>query len=113
MKISVLIIHALILTLAFATLYSVSPDYQISYEISPNELAHATYDERIFEKGWNYLHVYANHRMGLLDQHRGAGFIEGYLEYKGIYAAYQNFCGKLLQGEELESRAQKFVDDQL
>lgn len=64
------------------TLYSVSPDFKVTYEQSYNELAHATYDQKSNEQGWNYLYVNANEKYGLLDQHRGAGFIEGYVSYR-------------------------------
>ena len=79
MKISILIIQATLLMLAASTLYSVSPDFKITNTASPNELAHATYSQSIYEKGWNYLHIYANDQVGLLEQHRGAGYLEGYL----------------------------------
>lgn len=39
----------------------------------------------------NYLWVYANKQHSLLDQHRGAGYLEGYATYKEIFAAYNNF----------------------
>ena len=75
----------LLFTLFFttqSTLYSVNDKYEVTFEKSYNELAHCTYEERIYEKGWNYLHIYANPQRNLLEQHRGAGFIEGYSTYK-------------------------------
>ena len=72
----------LLLTLAHSTLYSVNADFEVSFETSYSELAHATYEERIYEKGWNYLHIYASPHKNLVDQHRGAGFLEGYTTYR-------------------------------
>ena len=60
MKISIFILQAALVSLTVASLYSVSSDFQVSYEVSVNELAHATYEERVYEKGWNYLRIYAN-----------------------------------------------------
>lgn len=42
------------------TLYSVSPDFTISYQKQGNQLAHAYYDLKINSEGWHYLNVYAN-----------------------------------------------------
>lgn len=58
-----------------ATLYSVSSNFTVTFEKSYDELAHAEYEETLYETGWNYLHVYANGRKSLLEQHRGAGFL--------------------------------------
>ncbi len=65
-----------------ATLYSLQPDYTVTYQQSPTELAHCYYDLKHNTEGWNYLKIYANLNMDLLDQHRGAGFLEGYVTYK-------------------------------
>ena len=73
---------SLLVCLVHSTLYSVDSNFEVSFEISYSELAHATYEERIYEKGWNYLHIYASPHQNLLDQHRGAGFLEGYTTYK-------------------------------
>lgn len=43
-----------------ATLYSVSPDFRVSYETSHNELAHLYYDQKLNEHGTNYIYAYAN-----------------------------------------------------
>lgn len=48
------------------TLYSVSPDFTISYQKQENELAHAYYDLKTNSDGWNYLNVYANGQKTLL-----------------------------------------------
>ena len=58
-----------------ANLFSVNPDFTISYEVSSNELAHVYYDQRLFEDGMNYINIYANQDKTLLEQHRGAGFL--------------------------------------
>ena len=77
MRISILKILSLCLLMiaATSTLYSVSSNYTVSYEKNYDELAHATYEETVYEKGWNYLHIYANGRKSLNEQHRGAGFL--------------------------------------
>ena len=66
MKISVLVSLSAIFMIASSTLYSVSSDYQVTNQVSVNELAHATYEANSYEKGWNYLHIYANSQVGLL-----------------------------------------------
>ena len=77
MKISLLQILVLctFMLLASSTLYSVTSNFTITHEKSYEELAHAEYEETVYEKGWNYLHIYANGRKSLLEQHRGAGFL--------------------------------------
>lgn len=65
------------------------------------------------KKGWNYLHIYANGRKSLLEQHRGAGFLEGYVSYREIYSAYQNLVGGFLKSEQLSVKAQEYIELQL
>ena len=113
MKIYIAVVLALCIMHASPTIYSPSPGSKVSNTISPQELAHASFEEKIYETGWNHLHLYANPQRGLIEQHQGVGFLEGYLEYKGIYSAYQNLCGSILQGEQLEAKAQGFVNSQL
>lgn len=43
-----------------STLYSVSSNFTVTFEKAYDELAHVEYEETVYEKGWNYLHVYAN-----------------------------------------------------
>jgi hypothetical protein len=91
MKESLLIISIMLVGMVSGTLYSVSSDFTISYQKQGNELAHAYYDLKTNSEGWNYLNVYANGEKSLLEQHRGAGFLEGYVSYKEIYYAYVNY----------------------
>ncbi len=44
----------------YSTLYSVSPDFKVTYEITHKELAHIYYDQKLNEDGTNYLNAYAN-----------------------------------------------------
>lgn len=115
MKISILQIIAIsaLMLATTSTLYSVSSNFTVSYQTSYEELAHAEYEDTVYEKGWNYLHIYANGRKTLIEQHRGAGFLEGYVSYRDIYSAYQNLVGSLLKGEQLSVKAQDFIDQQL
>lgn len=66
MKESLLIISIMLATTVSGTLYSVSPDFTISYQKQENELAHAYYDLKTNSDGWNYLNVYANGQKTLL-----------------------------------------------
>jgi len=65
----------LVAAVSAATLISISPNYTISYQKSYDELAHIYYDQKMNEHGMNYLYVYGNSAVSLLDQHRGAGFL--------------------------------------
>jgi hypothetical protein len=49
----------------------------------------------------------------LLEQHRGAGFLEGYVSYREIYSAYQNLVGGFLKSEQLSVKAQEYIELQL
>ena len=80
MKIAYLL--AIFVCLSQATLLSVSPNYTVSYQVSHDELAHAYYDQKLNSQGMNYFYSYANGIKSLLDQHRGAGFLEGYATYQ-------------------------------
>lgn len=80
-KLSILIISLLIGTMSCA-LYSLQPDYTVGYQQTPTELAHCYYDLKIQTEGWNYLKIYANLNKDLTEQHRAAGFLEGYVTYK-------------------------------
>lgn len=76
-------------------------------------MVYATYEVYAKEKGWNYLHIYANGQKGLLEQHRSAGYIEGYVTYSEIYSAYNNLQASVLGGNLVDLRVQNFVDEQL
>jgi hypothetical protein len=65
-----------------STLFSVSANYKVTYEVTHDELAHIYYDQKLNEHGMNYIHAYANAEKSLLDQHRGVGFLEGYTTYR-------------------------------
>lgn len=73
-----------------ATLFSVSPNFTVSYQQTHDQLAHAYYDQKLNQHGMNYYYAYANGAKSLLDQHRGVGFLEGYTTYQEIQAAYVN-----------------------
>lgn len=62
MKISILQIITIlsIMLTTSSTLYSVSSNFTVTFEKAYDELAHVEYEETVYEKGWNYLHVYAN-----------------------------------------------------
>lgn len=75
-------------------------------------IAKASYRQCLHENGWNFLHISTNSDADLLDQHRGAGYIEGYLTYQEIYCAYKNLEGAIIKKKELSENTQKFVDDQ-
>ena len=107
------LLACLLLWVATSAIYSVNDRFEVSFDPTYDELAHVSYEQRIFEKGWNYLHAYGNPRKGLLDQHRGAGFLEGYVTYSDIYAAYLNLCGSIIQSPNLNEKVQAFVDEQL
>lgn len=73
MKVVYLLI--LVLSASAATLFSVTPDYTVTFAQAHDELAHAYYDQKLNEHGMNYLYLYANGMKSLIDQHRGAGFL--------------------------------------
>jgi hypothetical protein len=79
-----------LLLVANCTLFSLSPNYTVSYETHYDELAHIHYEQHLNDHGMNYIYVYANSAVSLLDQHRGAGFLEGYTTYNEIYNAFKN-----------------------
>lgn len=64
------------------------------------------------ETGWNNLYVYANGEKSLMEQHRGAGFLEGYATFKEIYSAYNNLAKSIIKAETLGSKVQSFIDEQ-
>jgi hypothetical protein len=61
----------------------------------------------------NYIYVYANGEKSLLDQHRGAGFIEGYMTYRDIYAAYNNLNKFKINAASVSARLQDYLDEQV
>jgi hypothetical protein len=71
---SLLIISLMIASISGA-LYSVQPDFKVTFQVATNELAHCYYDMKQNSEGWNYLKIYANLNKDLYDQHRGAGFL--------------------------------------
>ena len=99
--------------LTSATLYSVSPDYKISLQETHSQLAHAYYREQGFSTGWNYLHIYANAEVSLIDLHRGAGYLEGYTTFRQIYFAWKNIMKAIIKGPRLSQEIEQFVNDQL
>jgi hypothetical protein len=115
MKVSIIyfVIIPLIMQIVEPALFSVSSNFAIGSDRTYDELAFATYEEYSYEKGWNYLHIMANDRWNLLEQHRGAGFLEGYITYRDIYSAYRNLCGSMIKGESLPQKVQNFIDEQL
>lgn len=77
-------------------MYSVDPDFKISLQQTPSQLAHCYYIEKIRESGWNRLHVYGSSSVDMIQQFRAAGFLEGYSTYKEIFYAYSNFYQSLV-----------------
>jgi hypothetical protein len=51
----------------------------------------------------------------MVEQYRGAGFLEGYATYKEIYYAYVNYCGSLaMRGNpNVNAKVKNFQDEQL
>lgn len=96
----------LIMEVTSYTMYSVSPDYKVSLQKSYNELGHAYFSEKGLSTGWNYLNIYANAEVSLIDQHRAAGFLEGYTTYKQIYFAYKNFMASFIGGPRLSVKTE-------
>jgi hypothetical protein len=93
-------------------LYSITPEYKIVLQPTSTELAHCYYLEKIRESGWNRFYIHANPQVNMLDQYRGAGFLEGYATYKEIYYAYNNFYKSLvLNGNpNINIKAKNFAD---
>lgn len=77
-----LVIAALLILAVSSTLFSLSANFTVTYEQKYDELVHAYYDQKLFQQGTNSLFIYANPARSLLEQHRGVGFIEGYITYK-------------------------------
>jgi hypothetical protein len=94
-------------------LYSLQPDYTVTYQQTPNELAHCYYDLKINTEGWNYLKIYPNVNSDLMEQHRAAGFLEGYLTYKEINYAYVNWESVILGGKQLRQNVVNFLNNQI
>lgn len=103
----------LIASCGYCTLFSVSSDFKVSYEVTHNELAHAYYDQKLNEQGMNYISIYANAEKSLIDQHRGAGFIEGYTTYKEIYAAYVNLNKFKINAATAKPALQVYLTNQI
>lgn len=103
----------IILPLCSATLYSVSTDYKVTYQRSHDELAHCTYDMKANEQGWSYLAIFANGEKDLFEQHRGAGFLEGYVTYRDIYAASNNLANALFNSKTLGAAIHNYIDQQM
>ncbi len=93
--------------------YSLQPDYTVTYQKTAGQLAHCYYEQKHFSQGWNYLKIYANVDKDLIDQHRGAGFLEGYVTYMEINYAYKNWQAVILKGKQLKSNLINFLNDQI
>jgi hypothetical protein len=52
-----------------------------------------------FVSGWDQLYIYTSPQADPLQQHRAAGFLEGYATYKEIHAAYLNFIKLDFEGK--------------
>ena len=111
MQLSILLV--LIASVSAATLISVSTNYTISYQKSYDELAHIYYDQKLNQHGMNYLYVYGNSLKSLVDQHRGAGFLEGYATYLEIHAAYINFNKFKINEAAVKPKLQTFLSNQI
>jgi len=61
----------------------------------------------------NYLYVYGNGLKSLIDQHRGAGFLEGYATYREIQAAYVNFNKFRINEPAVKPKLQTFLNNQM
>ena len=61
----------------------------------------------------NYFYVYANGLKSLIDQHRGAGFLEGYTTYMEINAAYQNFNKFKVNDASVKPKLQEYLNNQM
>jgi hypothetical protein len=108
-----LILLSLLLFSASGTLFSVGADFKVSYETSYGELAHIYYEQRLNDQGTNFIRVYANAERTLLEQHRGAGFLEGYTTYKEIYAAYLNLNKFKINAATVKAGVQAHLSSQL
>lgn len=107
------VLLALLVCMCSSTYYSLLPNYTITYERSHDELGYANYVLNSYEKGWNFLQVYPSSRLPLTEQHRAAGFLEGYITYRDIYSAYNNLQNSMLGGDLISLKVQAFVDEQL
>lgn len=94
-------------------LYSLQPDYTVTYQQTANELAHCYYDLKLNTEGWNYLKIYPNVNSDLMEQHRAAGFLEGYVSYKEINYAYVNWESAILGGKQIKQKVINFLNDQI
>lgn len=70
------------LPIAQSEFYSLDQDYQVSSQPIPGELAHIRLLKTYQTIGWDQLYIYTNKLASPLDQHRAAGFLEGYATYK-------------------------------
>lgn len=108
-----LVIAALLILAVSSTLFSLSANFTVTYEQKYDELVHAYYDQKLFQQGTNSLFIYANPARSLLEQHRGVGFIEGYITYKQIYSAYNNFNSLKLNAAAVNNTLQDYLHDQV
>lgn len=67
------------------------------------------------ESGWNRFYSHANILVDMINQYRGAGYLEGYATYKEIFYAYNNFYKSLVMNGEpnVNTKVKNFVDLQL
>lgn len=75
MNTNCLLIISLMIGTIYGAMYSLQPDYTVTYQQSSDELAHCYYEQKHNSEGWNYLKIYANLNRDLLEQHQGAGFL--------------------------------------
>jgi len=61
----------------------------------------------------NYFYSYANGLKSLADQHRGAGFLEGYATYLEIHAAYLNFNKFKVNDASVKPKLQEYLNNQM
>jgi hypothetical protein len=99
---------------SLAEVYSVDKNFEVTNKVQTYELGHADFEIGERQNGWNRLYIYTNPNVSPLEQHRAAGFLEGFATYRQIYSAFINFAGLDFKGEKYApADVQSFLDQQL
>ena len=92
------LIVLLMISSSLGEIYYLGPTYYISNVPLFDEIGHANFQQMGRQTGWDRLYIYTSPLANPLEQHRAAGFLEGYATYNQIHAAYLNFAGLDFKG---------------
>eukprot|EP01017_Pseudomicrothorax_dubius_P026478 TRINITY_DN2957_c0_g1_i2.p1 TRINITY_DN2957_c0_g1~~TRINITY_DN2957_c0_g1_i2.p1 ORF type:complete len:512 (+),score=91.97 TRINITY_DN2957_c0_g1_i2:67-1602(+) len=82
------------------------------FEKHDSVVAWGVFNNTINKTGWSSLTIFTNSRFRDTIQYMYAGYLEGFVTYELIWAAYNNFRNSVLEGKDIPTKAQEFVTEQ-